>query len=882
MTNEKVVGASSLPTVDRGTDARAKMSRKRFLAFIMTGIMIVSAVSMIAPGMLGNNDQDDGNDQPAGTANFASGTSRTSIIKMDHMFEMYLKNGGSLTAGTPNGAGWGGLLNSTKAYHGGNDQANHPAKEAFLGHHNQTLMGVSEWLNTSIGPSYRESFYADQTLRNNYPYMFYLNSAPAGKYDPAIAPGLTTWAPFRMTVNTLYDTALKTGTTNTAGGATGRNVPFLPYWNRSTPASFKGGYVNLSSYGTYVTDDELDLLNLGGVDGHFGNWYYDMPAFVDTSAANDGYFYEWHGTLSLSRNALVTFLNWTPGVHGKTGTGAPDLSHIDEADARTWFKAELATRGMAVRWKAWLEENYSEENAAHNYYGNNVNNGNIYTNYEDTMIAWSSEMGIGLKVDPSTTGYNASGAGFLSIRFYFVGWGPDAGLVRMIEQANICGSIAKMGVNPLFNNRASIINYNEDLYLNCSIREYMGNSSLRYMASYNLINWEDPGSNVWSGGWMFEFGMHNDYVPNFWGPAAQISWPSPFNRYAGLPAALYSDPKDPYILTLPKGAQDYSKTRKWNGPGSTMFGTNASVVGGAPFHRNLTAYEAIVIDLNLLSSPWLAALKTRVGGMTLGMQPYQAAGDTPGAAKTAEFNRWLYWGTLMLGKGCYPQTTILSMYNASTKILNLSGGATGLTMPTVWNTDIWGGNTHQPTTVYIRGQPLIQFDVNPVSSYQVTLQGGPSRMVSTNYWVKVTPLDALGQIPRNLNGKLIVNETIRFTTNNPGTTWPTGLPAPAVGNGTQVTFNNATNPGGSAWTVVRFGTIKANTYVNVTGQWFNWSVGGSAVPSPAPATLNQAIKGSSGSFDVGAIPEFATVLIPIVGVMAMFFIFRTKKRKREE
>ena len=876
MTNEKVVGASSLPTVDRGTDARAKMSRKRFLAFIMTGIMIVSAVSMIAPGMLGNNDQDDGNDQPAGTANFASGTSRTSIIKMDHMFEMYLKNGGSLTAGTPNGAGFGGLLNSTKPYHGGNDQANHPAKEAFLGHHNQTLMGVSEWLNTSIGPSYRESFYADQTLRNNYPYMFYYDSAPTGKYDPVIEPGLTTWAPFRMTVNTLYDTALKTGTTNTAGGATGRNVPFLPYWNRSTPASFKGGYVNLSSYGTYVTDDELDLLNLGGVGGHFGNWYYDMPAFVDTSAANDGYFYEWHGTLSLSRNALVTFLNWTPGVHGKTATGAIDLSHIDEADARTWFKAELATRGMAVRWKAWLEENYSEENAAHNYYGNNVNNGNIYTNYEDTMIAWSGEMGIGLKVDPSTTGYNASGAGFLSIRFYFIGWGPDAGLVRMIEQANICGSIAKMGVNPLFNNRASIINYNEDLYLNCSIREYMGNSSLRYMASYNLINWEDPGSNVWSGGWMFEFGMHNDYVPNFWGPAAQISWPSPFNRYAGLPAALYSNPKDPYVDALP-GPGDFSKTRKWNGPGSTMFGTNASVVGGAPFHRNLTAYEAIVIDLNLLSSPWLAGLNTKFGGQTMALNPYVSAGDTPGAAKTAELNGKLYWGTLMLGKGCYPQTTILSMYDASTKILNLSGGATGLTMPTVWNTDVWGGNTHQPTMVYIRGQPLIQFDVSPVKTYQVVIQPPTgSYKTATTYWVKVTAVNGTGAVPRDASGSMVglINHTATFSTNNAGSTWGA--------NGTTVRFSNTGTYPGTNWTTVTFGTVKANTYVNVTDTRYNYATGGSAVPSPAPPASTQAVVGSVGPLNILVIPEFATVLIPIVGVMAMFFIFRTKKRKREE
>jgi hypothetical protein len=156
-------------------------------------------------------------------------------------------------------------------------------------------------------------------------------------------------------------------------------------------------------------------------------------------------------------------------------------------------------------------------------------------------------------------------------------------------------------------------------------------------------------------------------------------------------------------------------------------------------------------------------------------------------------------------------------------------------------------------------------------------------MWNTNLVVKATPhnasttLYAGGAIPRNLNGNLIVNDTITFSSNNPGVTWPTGQPAPATGNGTSVTFNNATNPGGRAFTLVRFGGADDNTYVNVTNVQFGFSVGGL---NGAPV-MTQAQTGVNGGFIV-LIPEFATVLIPIIGVMAMFFIFRTRKKKREE
>lgn len=308
MTIEKVVGASSLPIIDRGTSARAKMSRKRFLAFIMVGIMIAATVTMIGPSILGNNGQND-NDQQA-QISWAPLGKRESITKIDHLFEMYRKNGGSNYADV-NIPGVGGILNDTIANHGGAGAVNqnaHPAQERYLGHASQSLMGVNEWLNTSTGTSYRAQTYSEETLRNTYPYIFYWNPAPTGKLTPTLPPGLATWAPFRMTVTTKNDTVLKTGWSDSS-----RNVPFLPTWNLSRGATnnFRGGYVNVSMYGTYLTNSEMDDLNAGL---HYGNWFYGMPNYAYDSAANDGYFYELHGSIQLSRNALITFLNWTPGV----------------------------------------------------------------------------------------------------------------------------------------------------------------------------------------------------------------------------------------------------------------------------------------------------------------------------------------------------------------------------------------------------------------------------------------------------------------------------------------------------------------------------------------------------------------------------------------
>jgi hypothetical protein len=678
------------------------------------------------------------------------------------------------------------------------------------------------------------------TLGNNCPYIFFWNPNPTGKSAPTLPSGLQTWAPYRLNVKVKNDTAFKAGINDHLG--TGRNVPFVPYINRHAPAdNSAGGYINMSLYGTYMTATDVTLLR-GGT--HYGNWFYGMPnGATPLASTNDGYYYELHGTYQFSKNALITFLNMPSAT----------------ADARVWFAANVGVGGapagsgtITSAWRSWLWENYSQAGStlgggAGNW-NDTVTNGNIYTDYEFDMAG-----SLGLYVSMKLDNVNYTNANQLAIRVYMMGWGPDAAIIRMMEQANMTGSLLNTGkgywLNGWYYNRAPLMNYAEDVFLNASISPRMANSSFRGQIDYSMLGWEDDSTTVWAGGWQLPLGAHADYIPNDFA-APQTTYPSPFDKYAmGGGNDIASG--------------DQTKSYMWRGAGSVRFGMNASVCLVTPQIRNLTAYEAIIVDLNILSSPWLAGLKTKFGGGAVAMTPYLATTMTINPGKIAELTGHLYMGTVKLGKANYPGAAILNGYNPVTKILNLSGGTTGMAMPHVFNVDYWGGNTRTPNEIYIRSQPQIQIDVSPVDHYTVTVQPGPY-VAGQNYWVKVVGVNATGWVPKEYSGLLIGNETIRFTTNNPGTLWNQG-------NGS--TAKTFTLVNGTVWNTVRFGTAKANTYVNVTGQWFNYTVGGGA--------LTQSTIGSSGLLSV-LIPEFATVLIPIVGMMAIFFVFRIRKRKREE
>jgi hypothetical protein len=844
MSSEKVIIASGVPLIDRGTGARAKTSRKRFLAFVMVGIMIVSAVSMIASNSVENNGQDDGGDQIA-KISWAPGGKREAIYKANHLFESYVK-----------------LLNFTKAVHGNGIGT----QEKWLGIHSMTQMGQPSWSNGTGAVNAPRQAYDVWTLSNNYPYGAYYNPSIFEEFNPATMnrkAGLMTVANYRLSATVRNDTALKTGINDKNGMS--RNVPFLPYVNRQgSNAQLPGGNISMNLYATYMSATETTALRAGT---HFGNWFYGMRNGI-TPNGYDSYYMEVHGTFKLDHRALITFLGMPQGT----------------ADARTWFAANVGISGIPAdnsilgTWREFMIENFSESGSAVAKWNNSLNNSNIYTTYEcDFTDSGENQPWISMKLDP----LNYTSATSLAIRVYYMGWCVDAALERMIEAANITGSLHNgnkpywkiNGAQAYWNNRATMTTVDaEDVYVNCSIGPRMANSTLREVTG--MTNWEDDATDVWSGGYQMSFATHTDYIPAI---AGGIRYYSPMQKYT----TFITD-------AGPQGGGTVWKTYNWRCGGSTRFGENASVVAGSPNVRNLTAFEAIIVDLNLLSSPWLTNVKDRTGGQGKAMVPHDGTSDNMNDAKTVELNGYMYWGVPKLGKGSYPQAAILSAYNPATKILNLSGGTTGMAMPQVFNVDYWAGQAARGGwygRIQLNPQPQVQIDISPVDHWDIKLvktAGNPDvppYTILTNYVVKVTPHNASrlvagvwngGEIPRTGANNLVVNETVVLSTNNPGATWPVGQPVPAIGNGTTVVFSTA-DP--YRYTNIRFATVKANTYVNASGQWFDYALMGG---------LTEATFGTTGAFAVNPVPEFTTILIPIVGMMAMFFVLRTRKRKREE
>ena len=841
MTNDRGIVANSLPDIDRGTDARAKMSRRRFLAFTMVGIMIVAAITMVMPAIMEKDVSNSDGTVPADTSRWTTqpaANQREAVYTINHLFENYIKN-----------------VNGTKAAHG----AVARIQEAYLGHHGSVL-GQNEWLNTSLGANPRNA-YGEMMMRNNYPYIGYWAPAPTGITgvpNPTRQPGLVTWSPYKITGVITNDTVLKTGNQENS-----RNMPFGPNLNH-TLAVLNGGKVNVSLYGTYMTGVEMDDLNAGL---HYGNWFYGLPAGVASdSGTNDGYFYEIHGTIVYDWNALNTFLNYTPGISSQDVRGG--RYGIDNVNPVTWFNSHLTD--LTRTFRTWMWENFSQypffKGGDAAYWNNQVYNGNIFTVYEFDMIG-GAELNSAIRLDPQTnptmwnfSGTYSGGRQQLAIRVYWEGWGPDCAMFRMMQQAGLGGVVGTVGAGATkaadgyWANRGAMLNYGEDVNINSKIARSRSNTTFSQVTVSNMLGWEDDGDSVWSGGWMINLGNAPDYIPNVIG--SQDSYNSPMNKYRlnAMPAA------DAALDSVTWGGTGTrERTTFWNAPGALRFHTNATISYGSPQARNLSAYEAIIVDLNI---------NTRASGQAMALQPYQSTLATAGASKTGEYARWSYWGTLKLGQGCYPQTQILAGYNANTKILNLTGTTAGINTAPTWNADWWGGRAGQTDRIYTRGAPIIQLDVSAVDSYNVTVGGPEPRSVSTAYWVKVTPLNKTGVIPRNTAGRLIVNSSVTLGfSNSAGTTFASGV---------TLAFNNVTWVNGTASTTVTFGTINLSPTTNVTAldtQFSSFAVG---VGSQAP-------KGASGHFTVVAIPEFATILVPIVGMMAIFFVFRTvKKRKREE
>ena len=248
------------PAMDKSKDEKEKFSvRRKTLAIILVGILVVSALAMVLPALLQNINAPADNAPAKSTANNGQ---REVTWKFSNMFEMYMPNG-----------------NST----------NHVNNTFETAGHHTTIDGMPSWF------PYRD-VYQEKILRNEYPHIFYYSPYSTQSMSPLPAPlGFMIWAPYRMTI-----VAKNVTDCNTRNDAF-----FIPDMDTISP---NGGWINSSWYGTYMTTLELTQARAGK---HFCNWLYGVPGGKTPYAtSDDGYYFQLMGKHQFSREAAMSYLGW--------------------------------------------------------------------------------------------------------------------------------------------------------------------------------------------------------------------------------------------------------------------------------------------------------------------------------------------------------------------------------------------------------------------------------------------------------------------------------------------------------------------------------------------------------------------------------------------
>lgn len=262
---------------------------KKFLALALVSVMIMSAVAVIGPALLGGTAPVQGPPQAdeKNPADIQSGT-RTVNYTISNMFETYMKRTGTVGDYTT------------------------------LGHHN-TTMGLNQWWTQRI------PYYPDTVLRNKYPFVLLYD------YYSANLDSKITDARMGYGVYSFYRVAIDAKNLDTMSTAASKDLNFVPMLN---PAglSLNGGFLNFTWYLTYLSSDECVAIN-GGT--HYANTYYQVPGGAVVWGGinyNDGWWNELQGRMDFNRSAAKKFLN-LPG----TGNLATEFTTANAGNALGTF-----------------------------------------------------------------------------------------------------------------------------------------------------------------------------------------------------------------------------------------------------------------------------------------------------------------------------------------------------------------------------------------------------------------------------------------------------------------------------------------------------------------------------------------------------------------
>jgi len=283
-------------------------------------------------------------------------------------------------------------------------------------------------------------------------------------------------------------------------------------------------------------------------------------------------------------------------------------------------------------------------------------------------------------------------------------------------------------------------------------------------------------------------------------------------------------------------ANSWKPTRVQYEPGANNYGVECAYVA-TPRLWNLAAGESLTVKLP--TGPHMGYIP--YVGTVSDTFPKNGGGNL---LKVAEMNTHQMWGELVLGPGTLPSALYTNAYyDAANKMLTIDG-------PTTWARN---ANPHTSPVDYTSldetGVPKFMFDVAKVSTYEMTFPGGTPTETG-DYTLQVTAKNVTGDVVTDWNGTVDLAVT---------------GPASIVGGVTTHTFDPGTDDG--VWTTtLRITDVAIPVVVTSTDSLFTLDVTDSI-----EFTVT----------DVG-IPEFPTMLMPVMVAAAMIVVFIRRRPKKDE
>jgi hypothetical protein len=281
---------------------------------------------------------------------------------------------------------------------------------------------------------------------------------------------------------------------------------------------------------------------------------------------------------------------------------------------------------------------------------------------------------------------------------------------------------------------------------------------------------------------------------------------------------VYISEFDPYYWTY--YADTWRPTRLCYAPGVSAYGARVHY-WQTPMNWNLTSDESLKIVLPSATT------------MGWGVEPYKSTNFTLPGLAVAEIQSNGHSGEFVLGHG-YPATLYsATYYNAATKTITIPGGTSFAP-----NMNPIAGYT----SIFESGSPLVYMDVSPVSHYNLSIvQAGPY-YTGQAYILRVTPWTMT-------NTQAYCNQTVQL---------------PAVSGVTYGTSSHTFAWNDTSWdTTVTFTTPNTDYTLTSRDAYFYLDI--------------------TDTFTVhvgNAIPEFPTLLIPVIGAVAIFVVFGRRKTKK--